>query len=196
MARDNEGANQGANHGERLWAHARWRRNDRAAGAQLLADLEHVLRIPGAAVRFCAAERPGQPYLPDPGRQRRCDPLAVDRRAAHGPAGAADHRLPPPVFSGRCTAGLRGPDCDAAFRRPVDRCGTAVDPRCLDQCVDGAVPCLRRRPAGSGAATHGLFDAEFLHRRRFGGGERPALGADAHGREQPCHHRIGPGRGS
>ena len=51
----------------------------------------------------------------------------------------------------------------------------AVDAGCLDQCVDGAVPRLRRRPAGAGAATDGLRHAKLLHWNRCGRGERAAL---------------------
>ena len=49
----------------------------------VLADLEHVFRIPGNPVRLRAAERECQPHLPDAGREDRRHPDPVDRRAAH-----------------------------------------------------------------------------------------------------------------
>src|SRR5690606_32448414 len=121
-------------------------------------DLEHVLRVPRDPVRLRAAERERQPDLPDPGRGRRTGPGPVDRRAADGPAGAAGDRLllrphldaagaPPPVLPlGRDLLDA-GPVRDAQLAAAVDRGGHAVDPRCLAERVDGAVPRLRRRPA-------------------------------------------------
>src|SRR5690606_27358648 len=59
----------------------------------VLADLEHVLRLPGHPVRVRPAERQRQPDLPDPRRGRGADPAAVDRRAADRAGRAADRRL-------------------------------------------------------------------------------------------------------
>ncbi len=59
----------------------------------------------------------------------------------------------------------------------VDRGGPAVDSRCVDQHLDGAVPRLRRRSAVAAAAPDGLCDAELLHRRRRGRREPAAVAA-------------------
>ena len=98
----------------------------------------------------------------------RCRP--VDRSAADRTAGAADHRLllgshldaprtPPSVLPRRRHPGLDRAAGDAAVRRAVDRRGTAVDARRLDQHLDGTVPRVRRRPARSprnGAAGYAM----------------------------------------
>jgi hypothetical protein len=56
------------------------------AAGELLADLEHVFRIPRDPVRLRAAERQRQPHLPDAGRRGRRHRGPVDRGAAHGSA--------------------------------------------------------------------------------------------------------------
>ena len=61
--------------------------------AVVLADLEHVLRLPRHPVRLRAAERERQPHLPDARREHGRHPDAVDRRAADRPDRAADRRL-------------------------------------------------------------------------------------------------------
>src|SRR5882724_1766803 len=48
------------------------------AATDLLADLEHVLRVPRPAVRLRAPERKRQPHIPDAGRGNRADSAAVD----------------------------------------------------------------------------------------------------------------------
>src|SRR5690606_32405350 len=146
----------------------------------VLADLEHVLRVPGDPVRLCAAERERQPDLPDPGRRGGAGAGPVDRRAADRPAGAAGDRLllrphldptgsPPALLPvGR---GLLDPGTvrDAELAAAVDRRRHAVDPRCLAERVDGTVPRLRWRPAALAPATDRLRDAGLLHRRGLGG---------------------------
>ena len=102
----------------------------RAAGV-VLADLEHVFRIPGNPVRLRAAERQREPHLPDARRRGRRHRGPVDRGAAHRTAGAAHHRLhvrshlelaraPPAVFPRGRRAGV-----DRAVRHAAlaDACG-------------------------------------------------------------------------
>ena len=159
-----------------------------ATRPELLADLEHVLRVPGHPVRLCAAEREREPHLPVARRvdRRAADPVA--RRAGHRPDRAADHRLPqrphlgpprapPAVFPGRRAARDRRAGGHAAQPVPVDRGGHAVDPRRLDQHLDGAVPRAGRRHAARPAALARLLDAELVHRRGRGGRIHAALAA-------------------
>src|SRR5690606_39364650 len=60
----------------------------------VLADLEHVLRLPGHPVRIRPAECQCQPHLPDAGRGHGAGARPVDRRTADRPAGADGGRLP------------------------------------------------------------------------------------------------------
>src|SRR5690606_24436587 len=67
--------------------------DERKTAAVVLADLEHVFRIPGHPVRLRAADREREPHLPDAGRGHGAGARAVDRRAADRAPGAAGGRL-------------------------------------------------------------------------------------------------------
>src|SRR5690606_21229408 len=67
--------------------------DERKTAAVVLADLEHVLRLPRHPVRLRAADRERQPHLPDAGCGHGAGAGAVDRRAADRPVGAAGDRL-------------------------------------------------------------------------------------------------------
>src|SRR2546425_12136778 len=123
------------------------------AATDVLADLEHVLRVPRPAVRLRAPERERQPHIPDIGRGTRADSAAVDRGAADRTAGAADCRLPlgsdvdaagspPTVLSARRTAGLHRSAAHAALAESMGCGGGAFCPPCGPPCV----PCAGSRP--------------------------------------------------
>ena len=61
---------------------------------QLLANLEHELRLPRHSVRLCAAKQQHEPDFRNHGGQNRRNCLPLAGGAHHGPAGAARHRLP------------------------------------------------------------------------------------------------------
>src|SRR6185295_13557013 len=61
----------------------------RKTGAGVLADLEHVIRVPGNPVRLRAAERERQPHLPVAWRVDRRAAAAVARRTDDGAADPA-----------------------------------------------------------------------------------------------------------
>ena len=124
----------------------------------VLADLEHVFRVPGDPVRLRAAERECQPHLPDAGREHRRHPDPVDRRAADRADRATHRRLllgshlelagpPAAVFPRGRVARVAGAHRHAALAGVVDGGGDALDPRRQHQHRHGAVPRFRRRSA-------------------------------------------------
>jgi len=134
---------------------ARHGKHGHETAAVVLADLEHVLRLPGDPVRLRAAERERQPDLPDPGCGHGAGAGVVDRRAADGTSGAARDRpfLRPHLDAAREAPALlpvgrdllhTGAAGDAQLAAAVDRGRHAVAARCLAQRVHGAFPCLRR----------------------------------------------------
>ena len=162
------------------------RHHARQTAAVVLADLEHVLRLPRHPVRLRAAERQRQPHLPDARREDRRHPDAVDRRAADRPDRAADRRLPvaiapgragpaPAVLPGRRGAGDAGAVRDAELPALWIAAGLLW---MLDASINISMEPFRAfvgdQLPGSQRAS-GYRDAELLHRRRRGRGLLPWL---------------------
>ena len=131
------------------------------------------------------------------------NPLAMDRRAADRADRATDRRVllrphldaprpAPAVFPVGRPARGRGLAADAEFAGAVDGCRFAVGAGRVDQCIDGTVSRLRRRPAAGQPARARLCDAEFLHRHRRRGREPVALAAGQGRREQHRRARRDP----
>ncbi len=176
-------------------AHSAGEGHDRKTATLVLADLEHVFRFSGHSVRLRAPERQRQPHLSD--TRRRLDQIPILWIAA-----PLTGLIVQPIV-GYCSdrtwtrLGRRRPyflcrrdrrDARAVrhaeFAGAVDCGGHALDTRCVDQCLHGAVSRLRRRSVADVAAARRLCDAELFHRRRLGGGEPAAVDAREDGRRQ------------
>ena len=181
---------------------------DGKTSTQLLADLEHVVRVPRHSVRLGAADGEHERHLPVPRGAGERDPDPVAGGAADRPHRAADRRLllgphleparpPPPLLPRRRDRGEPRPPRHAELERPLDGRGPPVGPRRLRQREHGALPRLRRRHAAARPEEERLRHAEPAHRRRRGPLLGPALRPDprlrhqrrVHGRERDPAHR-------
>ena len=177
--------------------------NGKQTAVVVLADLEHVLRVPRHPVRVRAAERERQPHLPDAWRGDGRDPHSVDRSAADRSDRAAHRRVllrshldrlwpPPSVLPRRSSAGHACAVRDAELAHAVDRRGHALGARRVDQYLDGTVPRVGRRPVAGEAAPHRLCDAELFHRDWLGDRQRVAVAARTGRRRQHRWPRRSP----
>ena len=145
----------------------RRRRPHAETATELLADLEHELRLPRHSVRLGTADGQHERDLRVSARQARSDPDALARGSADRPDHPADHRAherphlepawaPAAVLPRRGHSELARSHPDAELTRTLDGGGPAVDSGCIDQRQHGAVPGLRGGPAARRAADRGF----------------------------------------
>ncbi|CAA9309971.1 MAG: Predicted maltose transporter MalT, partial [uncultured Gemmatimonadetes bacterium] len=159
---------------------------DRETAPELLADVQHELRLPGHPVRLGASARQHVGRVRAAGRAAGRGAAAVAGGAGHGAPGAA-HRgrdeRPHLGAAGAAAAllpggrhpGLHRPLLHAHLQRPLDGGGAALDPGRQHQHLDGAVPRLRGGQAEREPAHGRLRHAVVLHRGGRQLRQRPPL---------------------